>query len=582
MITRKHYDDPRWRAKTARSTGAREFRQVMKRLERKGTPAFVQERMAATTGRKRVVSWAAFIRLCTLAAFHGEATFHLVDIMHVADGLTPSQRREVGFSRCDYHHVEYAFKTLAKAGDESICQATGEVKDPRLHMSLDDFIIRLIETPEVAPTSRQALDGTLIETHARRRSWAKDAKPDYQQKSDYLVPADLEDAPKASNAPGFPRVAEDGTLIHSVDGDARDQVQTGKNLSPGNVRLGYEAHFLVDSREPGSPLHAPPIIRAIHLAPGSTHRGDAGIAVLDAMKRVLGHTPDEVLDDRGYSNCKAQNWALPLHERGIKQVFDLHPNNRGVRPGPIKGTQWRDGLLLVSDKVTKHDAVPTRSPLESHAIKDKRAEMVAKRHAFSFGFEDWNLERGTVRLVGPAVRGQVRCVNHPASMRLKAVKQHSRGGRRTTRPTTAHVRGDECACGKTKVVPITEVIRFYQPYVWGSPEWERAYGGRNLSETANSNFKDHHGRFSKGSIKVLGRNKIALALAFFVDAVNTRLIINMPTEFFERWTGSPDPYLPAPDDPAWTDPDHQPPATRAGPDVGTVATSPATPELINT
>ena len=363
MITRKHYDDPRWRAKTARSTGAREFRQVMKRLERKGTPAFVQERMAATTGRKRVVSWAAFIRLCTLAAFHCEATFHLVDIMHVADGLTPSQRREVGFSRCDYNHVEYAFKTLAKAGDESICQATGEVKDPRLHMSLDDFIIRLIETPEVAPTSRQALDGTLIETHARRRSWAKDAKPDYQQKSDYLVPADLEDAPKASNAPGFPRVAEDGTLIHSVDGDARDQVQTGKNLSPGNVRLGYEAHFLVDSPEPGSPLHAPPIIRAIHLAPGSTHRGDAGIAVLDAMKRVLGHTPDEVLDDRGYSNCKAQNWALPLHERGIKQVFDLHPNHRGDRPGPIKGTQWRDGLLLVSDKVTKHDAVPTRSPL---------------------------------------------------------------------------------------------------------------------------------------------------------------------------------------------------------------------------
>lgn len=580
MITRKHYDDPRWRAKTARSTGAREFRQVMKRLERKGTPAFVQERMAATTGRKRVVSWAAFIRLCTLAAFHCEATFHLVDIMHVADGLTPSQRREVGFSRCDYHHVEYAFKTLAKAGDESICQATGEVKDPRLHMSLDDFIIRLIETPEVAPTSRQALDGTLIETHARRRSWAKDAKPDYQQKSDYLVPADLEDAPKASNAPGFPRVAEDGTLIHSVDGDARDQVQTGKNLSPGNVRLGYEAHFLVDSREPGSPLHAPPIIRAIHLAPGSTHRGDAGIAVLDAMKRVLGHTPDEVLDDRGYSNCKAQNWALPLHERGIKQVFDLHPNNRGVRPGPIKGTQWRDGLLLVSDKVAKHDAVPTRSPLESHAIKDKRAEMVAKRHAFSFGFEDWNLERGTVRLVGPAVRGQVRCVNHPASMRLKAVKQHSRGGRRTTRPTTAHVRGDECACGKTKVVPITEVIRFYQPYVWGSPEWERAYGGRNLSETANSNFKDHHGRFSKGSIKVLGRNKIALALAFFVDAVNTRLIINMPTEFFERWTGSADPYLPDPDDPAWTDPDHEPPATRAGPEGRAVTTSPATLESI--
>ncbi len=582
VITRQHYDDPRWRAKTARSTGAREFRQVMKRLERKGTPAFVQERMAAKTGRKRVVSWAAFIRLCTLAAFHSEATFHLVDVMHVADGLTPSQRREVGFTRCDYHHVEYAFKTLANAGDERICLGNGEVKNPRLQMSLDDFIIRLIETPEVAPTSRQALDGTLIETHARRRSWAKHAKADYEKTDDYLVPGDLEGAPKVSNTAGFPRVSADGTLIHSVDHDARDQVQTGKNLSPGNIRLGYEAHFLVDSREAGSDLHAPPVIRVLHLAPGSTHRGIAGIESLDGMRRVLGRTPDEVMVDRGYSNAKAEHWAAPLFERGLRQVFDLHPNNRGVAPGPIKGTRWRDGLLLVSDKVTKHDAVSTRSPLESHAIKDKRAEMVAKRHAFAFGFEDWNLERGTVRLVGPAVRGQVRCVNHPASMRLKAVKQHSRGGRRTTRPTTAHVRGDECACGKTKVVPITEVIRFYQPYVWGSPEWERAYGARNLSETANSNFKDHHGRFAKGSIKVLGRNKIALALAFFVDAVNTRLIISMPTDFFERWTGSADPYLPDPDDRAWTDPNHQPPATRAGPATGAPNTWPATLESITT
>ncbi|WP_152024739.1 hypothetical protein [Tessaracoccus flavescens] len=71
-----------------------------------------------------------------------------------------------------------------------------------------------------------------------------------------------------------------------------------------------------------------------------------------------------------------------------------------------------------------------------------------------------------------------------------------------------------------------------------------------------------------------------LALAFFVDAVNTRLIINMPTEFFERWTGSADPYLPDPEDPAWTDPDHEPPATPAGPEGRAVTTSPATLESI--
>lgn len=119
------------------------------------------------------------------------------------------------------------------------------------------------------------------------------------------------------------------------------------------------------------------------------------------MRRVLGRTPAEVMVDRGYSNAKVENWAVPLFERNRQQVFDFHPNNRGVTPGPIKGTQWRDGLLLISDRVTKHPSIPTRSPQESREVKEARAEAVAKRHAFSFGFEDWNPERGTVLLVGP-------------------------------------------------------------------------------------------------------------------------------------------------------------------------------------
>lgn len=87
------------------------------------------------------------------------------------------------------------------------------------------------------------------------------------------------------------------------------------------------------------------------------------------------------------------------------------------------------------------------------------------------------------------------------------------------------------------------------------------------------------GRFSKGSIKVLGRNRIALALAFFVDAVNTRLIINMPGDFYEQWTGEP-PYLPDDEDPAWWDGDHPPQPTRAGPPESDLTTSPAQPERI--
>lgn len=60
------------------------------------------------------------------------------------------------------------------------------------------------------------------------------------------------------------------------------------------------------------------------------------------------------------------------------------------------------------------------------------------------------------------------------------------------------------------------------------------------------------------------------------------VIDNMPTDFFERWTGSADPYLPYPEDPAWTDPDHEPPVTRAGPEGRAVTASLATLEPTTT
>ncbi|QIK72578.1 hypothetical protein G7070_10280 [Propioniciclava coleopterorum] len=62
--------------------------------------------------------------------------------------------------------------------------------------------------------------------------------------------------------------------------------------------------------------------------------------------------------------------------------------------------------------------------------------------------------------------------------------------------------------------------------------------------------------------------------------MNTRLIINMPSDFYEQWTGEPDPYLPDDEDPAWWDGNHPPQPTRAGPPESDPTTSPAQPERI--
>ncbi len=115
------------------------------------------------------------------------------------------------------------------------------------------------------------------------------------------------------------------------------------------------------------------------------------------------------------------------------------------------------------------------------------------------------------------------------------------------------------------MVPIADVIRFYQPYVWGTWKWEHAYGRRNLVETANSLMRDHFGRLAKGTFKVLGQLKMSLADAFLTFAVNTRLMVAMTRRDYERWTGEPDPFIPELEDPIWGLADHEPLSPRAGP-----------------
>ncbi|WP_159043274.1 hypothetical protein [Streptomyces sp. NBRC 110028] len=80
--------------------------------------------------------------------------------------------------------------------------------------------------------------------------------------------------------PGWPTAGHDSRLQHTIDPDAREGYRSGTNASPGNVFCGYDLHLAVNARGLGG-TEVPFVITAMHLAPAGSHKGDAGITLID-------------------------------------------------------------------------------------------------------------------------------------------------------------------------------------------------------------------------------------------------------------------------------------------------------------
>lgn len=111
------------------------------------------------------------------------------------------------------------------------------------------------------------------------------------------------------------------------------------------------------------------------------------------------------------------------------------------------------------------------------------------------------------RYKGPAVRGDIRCPNHPASMREPA-----------TKPTTNCYPDRPCTCGTTVTVPDDVMPRIRQWPLWGTRDWQRLYGRRNAVETLNSKVRANGLR--RGYTHVFTQPRNDLLLCFLFVAVN--------------------------------------------------------------
>nr|WSZ99449.1 hypothetical protein OH820_30740 [Streptomyces sp. NBC_00857] len=287
-------------------------------------------------------------------------------------------------------------------------------------ISVSEFAGRLLDAslPEGFPlTGEMAIDSTDYETWARRRAWTPkpDVAPDH-------VPVPVEGTSPPSrkrppNEPGWPCTGADGRLMHTVDPDAREGYRSGTNASPGNVFCAHDLHLAVNARALGSRApEVPFVITAMHLAAAGSHKGDAGIALIDQHLARHPHT-SEVIANRGYSYCTPAQWAHPVRARGREPVIDLHPNQRGTHPRPNDGTVIIDGTLFTEALPHPLRDLPGFPIGMRTAEKTKLRARYDQRAAYAFTPHSRPDTDGYQRFKGPALAGHLRCLNHPRSMR---------------------------------------------------------------------------------------------------------------------------------------------------------------------
>lgn len=512
-------------------------------LARSGIQESIEKSLIKKTGRPQEYSWRVFLLIFIVHAITRPSDMHLTHIC--ATGTELSKRGLLPGAphgrHPSYDQVSYALRSLASAladgalhsphNHQWLHRKTGELHDcpPSCpSQSIDPALFAALllgaSVPDtVVRTGTIALDSTDYETHAARKSWGR--APDVE---DGGLPTKFDSAPKIYT-PGWPKLGADGRDQHTLDPDARAGYRSGHNLSRGDIFVGWDLHVPVMAPRLGdNPV--PGVALGLEVVAAGSYKAAAGIRVVDSLQ-AAGTQTTELLADRGYSYAVPENWSLRLLDRNITNVMDLHPQQRGVAPGPRPGTIWVDGGLFTAALPERLRNLPAFTIGMDPEEKRKLHERYDERRHYAFtplSQPDPRTKRQRMR--GPAQKGQrgaVRCPNSPGSMRAPY-----------DRPETNCAPGQACGCAITLMLDPFENAHSRQILLWGTTEWSASYGRRVAVESFNSELKIHRAAIKRGYTRVFGTAKNHILLTFAHIGVNVRLL----RSWYAR-RGAPDPWM---------------------------------------
>lgn len=357
------------------------------------------------------------------------------------------------------------------------------------------------------PTPVSALDSTDVETPG---TWL--ALPSRSDGDDEYVPDDAAEPTDAEKKIRW-EVGLDGRNIYSPDKDARAGYRTVVH-NRSRLFLGWDAHVLCDAGWYGA-NHYVQFIRGMLFEPAGQHKGDAGIELIDSLDPRF--TVETLCSDRGYSFAVAERWVLPLQERGITWVHDMHPLQKRERTllkhDKFDAHLMLDGTLFTRGMPKRLRALPGYHPGMTNAEKRALAAKYDERAQYAFVPNGGPRADGSWQYRGPAYLGRVNCVNMAAHRRLNS-----------NAPLTNCKEGDGCWCDRTPTVDADDQLGLRQKYLYGTTKWLAYYGMRNASEAKMANLKRTHSTLRRASSSVNGTTANALLFAVRCVAVNIALM----------------------------------------------------------
>ena len=324
-------------------------------------------------------------RPLTLVNVHGTLTKNLALSARIALGTEYRPSPEASPRSLSVRQVRYLLEAIERrlAYTEGRCPDLAPEDREARAGALQHVLDKVIEAslPERLPRPASlALDGTGLE------SWARGKKRPTGAASATSDPATGKTS-NGSEENGLDAIGGEG---YSFDPDARwgDRTRTYDNKS--TKCFGYELYNLVGV--PGlreDPSALPKLTYALTLRPLATDVVEPGLTLLDRLT-ARRHSVRELLNDRAWSYIVAERWAEQLRRRGIDQVFDLHPSDRGVRD--FEGITMIDGAphcrAVLDEQAARHDLT-----VDDLAVINGRSRWSSDRRARRHPQRSWSTTR---------------------------------------------------------------------------------------------------------------------------------------------------------------------------------------------
>jgi len=546
-----------------------QFDRVLAYVQDSGAADYVETLMRpdGKGGRPRQIPFAVFFAAVILAAEH-KPTLTLVNVHKLlTNDLARSyrlslnivtKRADGGTHTLTVRQVRYMLEALERKLAHTQGRAPDLTDGDRnsrqlaLQNIMDMLVGATIPDHLPAPAS-YALDGTAIESWARGKK-KRPVDPEADHADDDRIESDA---------------VEDGDSRRSFDLDAAWGYQTKTYDNRTNDCFGYHAFGLVGVPPAGAdPDTWPKLVERLSVRPANANAVEPSIAMVDSLL-ALDRPVTELLADREFSYKKGTSWALPLRERGISQVIDMHEGDRGVRDyngiAMIDGTPHCRAVLGDREDLIRipRPASLSEGTLPANAGEDQKsahAARVAEIEAFKVKIAERSVaafrrvagpdSTGEERWECPAQAGKVICANCPVSLMLskdrpvvaephtvpalpeppvKPAKGASQEERE--RYQDEKKKWDEdadflrCCRQRTITIPGTVTPKLRQQHYWGSSSWIASYSRRTHVEGAFGNLKSAKTtHVTRGWINVVGIVKTSLMLAAAAVATNIRLL----------------------------------------------------------